>query len=67
MKSYILYLFVNSNCVFIFTLTWDRIFKKRWLKHQDWNLESFYYESGILPLHPNLIEKYKFIYILIYI
>jgi hypothetical protein len=54
-------MFVILNCVYLFPITWDRILKKRSLKHQDSNLESFNYESGILPLQPTLLNKYSHI------
>jgi hypothetical protein len=39
----------------LFTLiTWDRFLKKRWLKPQESNLESFNYESDFLTLQPTL-------------
>ena len=40
--------------VFIFFIK-----KKRWLKRQDSNLESFNYESGTLPNQPTLFKKHN--------
>ena len=37
--------------MFLFTLiAWDTFLKKRWLKPQDSNVDSFEYESDILLL-----------------
>jgi len=47
--------------VFIFLITGIGSSKKRWLKPQDSDLAQINYESGILPLQPNIFEKHKVI------
>jgi hypothetical protein len=54
-----LYVYCTFNKMYIFIslftpITWDRFLKKRWLKPQDSNLESFNYESNIATLRPTL-------------
>ena len=58
-KNPTLYMFVNLKCVDVFISLLSRIasLKKRWLKHPDSNRQTFNYESGILPLEPNLLRN----------
>jgi hypothetical protein len=53
-----MYIVLLIKCYIIMSLftpiTWDRFLKKRWLKPQESNLESFNYGSNILTLQPTL-------------